>query len=99
MRPFGAQRYATVSKKIEAELRDNAQLAHSVTGCSLERHLSTRAANEITRLKKWIREVGSSCNICTYGALNEICYDCECERKPSKQATNAETTDSTTLER
>lgn len=33
------------------ELRENADLAHAVTGCSLRNHLCTRAADEIEKLR------------------------------------------------
>ena len=38
------------------ELRENADIAHAVTGCSLRNHLCTKAADEIERLRagEWI---------------------------------------------
>ena len=40
------------------ELRETAAFAHRVTGCSLKKHSCTKAANEIERLREWIRDSG-----------------------------------------
>lgn len=68
---------------LEQELIDNANFAHDVTGCSVKRHLSMRAAVEIRRLREWVREEGERTNTCTFNALGEVCGNCECKRKPS----------------
>ena len=68
---------------IETELIEAAEFAHKVTGCSFKRHISTRAAVEIKRLREWIREEGERNNTCTFNVLGEVCGYCECKRKPS----------------
>lgn len=68
---------------IEQELTDAANFAHKVTGCSVKRHVSMRAAVEINRLREWIREEGERNNTCTFNVLGEVCGYCECKRKPS----------------
>lgn len=53
-------------------------------------HVKGRRSSElfigvITMAKEmadWIREDGIHTNTCTYNVLNEICSNCECERKP-----------------
>lgn len=42
---------------IVKELRDNADFAHNVTGCSIKTHLNTKAADEIERLQQIIVSV------------------------------------------
>lgn len=64
--------------KLETELREAAMLAHKVTGASLSRHVCTRAADEIERLRDWIRREGMHNNTCTYPVLGEICEGCRC---------------------
>lgn len=45
------------------------------------------AANEIERLRDWIRAEGERTDQCTYSILGEICNGCRCERKqPNAQA-------------
>jgi len=67
---------------IEQELIDAANFAKKVTGCSVKRHVSMRAAVEIRRLREWIRSEGERNNTCTYNVLGEVCGYCECKRKP-----------------
>ena len=39
------------------------------------------AADEIERLREWIRCEGERTNVCTYNILGEVCGYCECKRK------------------
>ena len=43
--------------------------------------LKRDAANEIERLREWIKSTGENTFICTYNILKEICDDCNCGRK------------------
>lgn len=40
------------------------------------------AANEIDRLRSWIKDEGERNNTCTYNVLNEVCAYCQCNKKP-----------------
>ena len=60
------------------ELRETAAFAHRVTGCSLKKHSCTKAANEIERLREWIRDSGQVTDTCTRRVLCEICTNCKC---------------------
>lgn len=64
-----------------SELREIAEFAHKVTGCSVKRHPSKRAADRIEQLKDWIREAGIRTDTCTFSILGEICKECDCKRK------------------
>ncbi len=44
-------------------------------------------ADEIYRLKEWIREEGIRSNTCTYNVLGEICIGCECESAKNNRLT------------
>ena len=75
---------------IEQELIYAANFANKVTGCSVKRHLSMRAAIEIRRLREWIRNEGDCNNTCTFNVLGEVCGYCECKRKPSNVEVSGE---------
>lgn len=75
---------------IEQELINAANFANKITGCSVKRHVSMRAAVEIRRLREWIRSEGERNNTCTYNVLGEVCGYCECKRKPSNERGEAQ---------
>ncbi len=63
---------------IVERLRENADLDAAEHVPADVVNMQYEAANEIERLRNWIREEGVQTDTCTFNVLGKICDECRC---------------------
>lgn len=69
-----------------AYLRKWATDIRKYSGKSVDADRCDAIADEIERLRKAVKMLGDSSDVCTHFVTNEICKGCRCHRNPERNA-------------